>query len=179
MANRQALLIVDRLNDFVRPGAPLEVAQARIILPALQQRLHRARGARIPVVFVCDRHLPDDPEFSRMGWPPHAVTDTAGAAVVAELYPLPDESVVCKTAYSGFFGSGLDALLERLEVSSLVLTGCVTNICILYTAADAVMRGYEVVVPQDCVAAIDPQAHAFALAQMREVLGVTLIGQTL
>jgi nicotinamidase-related amidase len=59
-------------------------------------------------------------------------------------------------------------------VEELILTGCVTNICILYTAADAVMRGFRVQVPVDSVADLEPAQGAFALQQMQRVLGVTL-----
>jgi nicotinamidase/pyrazinamidase len=109
-----------------------------------------------------------------MGWPPHAVKGTEGAQVVAELAPQKEEKVIGKTSYSGFFGTELDDTLKRLGVKELVLTGCVTNICILYTAADAVMRGYRVHVPADTVASLDDKEGAFALDQMEKVLGVVV-----
>ena len=171
---RQALLIIDMLNDFVQEGAPLEVPATRAILPALMTRLAAARTAGPPVIYICDAHRPDDPEFSRMGWPPHAVKETPGAAVVKELAPRETEPVVEKTAYSGFHHTGLEGILQALGISSLILTGCVTNICILYTAYDAVIRGYRVTVPADCVAALDPADGDFALRQMTQVLGVTV-----
>ena len=89
--------------------------------------------------------------------------------------PRPDEHQVAKTTYSGFYRTDLEPLLNKLQVEELILTGCVTNICILYTAADAVMRGYRVCVARDCVAALDPAAGHFALQQMEQILGVTLI----
>ena len=171
---KRALVVIDMLNDFVRPGAPLEVPRARAILPALRARLVAARREGIPVIHVCDAHRPDDREFERMGWPPHAVAGTRGAEVVAELAPLPGEPRVLKQTYSGFFGTELETLLLSLEVDELVLTGCVTNICILYTAADAVMRGFRVRVHLDSVADLDPAEGEFALRQMERVLGVAV-----
>ncbi len=168
----QALIIVDMLNDFVRPGAVLEVPATRDILPGLQRRLESARQEGLPVIYLCDAHAPDDAEFARMGWPPHAVRGTEGARVVAELAPRPGEAVVAKTTYSGFFGTDLDTLLRRRQIDELVLTGCVTNICILYTAADAAMRGYRVRVPASCVAALNDADGAFALRQMQHTLGI-------
>ena len=67
---------------------------------------------------------------------------------------------------------GLSLLHAALGATGLVLTGCVTNICVLYTAYDAVIRGYRVTVPADCVAPLDPADGAFALRQMEQVLGV-------
>lgn len=170
----EALLIIDMLEDFVRAGAPLEVPATRAILPALQRRLTAARAKGTAVIYVGDAHLADDQEFTRMGWPPHAVKGTAGAQVVAELAPLETDPVVEKTSYSGFHHTGLEGILQARGIDSLVLTGCVTNICILYTAYDAVIRGYRVTVPTDCVAPLDPADGDFALRQMERVLGVTL-----
>jgi nicotinamidase/pyrazinamidase len=171
---RQALVIIDMLNDFVLPGAPLEVPETRTILPALRQRLETARAAGEPILFVCDAHAPDDREFSRMGWPPHAIAGTRGAEIIDELKPLPGEHLIHKTTYSGFYQTDLNRILRELQVEALMITGCVSNICILYSAADAVMRGYRVSVPRDCVAGLDPDAGRFAMEQMEQVLGVNV-----
>jgi len=167
-----ALLVIDMLEDFVRPGAPLEVPWTRRILPALRNRIRTARRRGELVVFVCDSHRKNDPEFSRMGWPPHAVSGTPGAAVVGEISPSPGDIVVEKKSYSGFHRTELASVLRRHRIRSLSLSGCVTNICVLYTAADAAMRGYDVMVEERLVAGLDPNSHAFALDQMETVLGV-------
>jgi nicotinamidase-related amidase len=169
---QRALLIIDMLNDFVRPGAPLEVPQNREILPALQQRLLNARRDKTPIIFISDGHSVDDPEFSRMGWPPHAIQGTEGATVINELAPLANETQIIKKTYSGFNNTPLEEILRNLRIEELVLTGCVSNICILYTAADAVMKGYNVIVPTDCVAHLDPEEGEFAFNQMKNILGV-------
>jgi nicotinamidase-related amidase len=84
------------------------------------------------------------------------------------------DPVIEKTSYSGFHQTGLEGLLQSLKIDHLTLTGCVTNICILYTAYDAVVRGYAVTVPRDCVASLAAEDGAFALKQMTEVLGVNV-----
>lgn len=172
---RQALIVIDMLNDFCLPGAPLEVPENRNILPSLQQRLAKTRAEQTPVIFVSDAHAANDREFERMGWPPHAVAGTPGAQIIDELRPQSSEYLVEKTTYSGFYRTNLESLLEKLQVEELVLTGCVTNICILYTAADAVMRGFRVTVPRECVADLDPAAGRYAMKQMEQVLGVNVI----
>ena len=68
--------------------------------------------------------------------------------------------------------TGLEGLLQSEGVDRLTLTGCVTNICVFYTAYDAVVRGYDVTVKSDCVASLNDQDGQFALKQMTEVLGV-------
>jgi nicotinamidase/pyrazinamidase len=171
-AGGRALLVIDMLEDFVRPGAPLEVPRTREILPALRRRVTRARKEGELVVYVCDSHRKKDPEFDRMGWPPHAVAGTRGAAVVREIAPEPGDVVVEKKTFSGFHGTHLSSVLRRHGIRSVSLAGCVTNICILYTAYDAAVRGYDVAVDESVVAGLDETSHRFALDQMDKVLGV-------
>lgn len=172
---KEALLVIDMLNDFVLEGAPLEVPRAREIIPSIRERIAWARSEGVPIIYVCDAHEPDDNEFSRMGWPPHAIRGTEGAEVVSELAPKRGDHLVCKTTYSGFYKTELDPLLKSLGIEKVVLTGCVTNICILYSAADAVVRGYEVEIPKGCVAEIDASEGRFALEQMEKVLGAKVV----
>jgi nicotinamidase/pyrazinamidase len=172
---KTALVVIDMLNDFVREGAPLEVPAARDIIPALRRRIAKARRHGEPVVYVCDSHKRNDPEFTRMGWPPHAVEGTPGAGVVPALAPEPGDAVVEKRTYSGFFRSALDGVLRRNGVRSVDLAGCVTSICVLYTAADAAMRGYDVTVDERYVAGLSGKDHDYALRQMENVLGVRVL----
>ena len=162
------MLIIDMLNDFVLPGAPLEVPAARAIIPSIKKELDKARREEVLVIYLCDQHQADDPEFQV--WPPHAVKGTEGAEVVSELKPQPGDYIIPKTSYSGFFETELDSLLKSLGIEELILTGVVTNICVLYTGADAYMRGYKVSVSEEEVAALDEEDHRFALRQLQEVL---------
>jgi nicotinamidase-related amidase len=171
----RALLVIDMLEDFVRAGAPLEVPETRKILPAVRRRIARARKEGELVVYVCDSHGKNDPEFARMGWPPHAVAGTPGAAVAAKISPEPGDAVVDKKTYSGFHRTSLQSVLRRRGIRKLSLSGCVTNICILYIAYEAAVRGYDVTVDEMLVAGLDPKTHAFALDQMEKVLGVRVI----
>jgi len=168
MHSNEALLVIDMLNDFVQPGAPLEVATARDILPGLGARISRARESGIPVIYICDAHDPDDPEFA--GWPPHAVEDTEGAEVVPEIAPVHGDLIVKKKTLLGFYGTDLEVLLDRIGADTLTITGCVTNICVLYIATEAAVRGYRVRVPKDSVAGLDPVMHEFGLRQLAEVV---------
>ncbi len=169
-----ALLILEMLNDFVLEGAPLEVPSAREIVPNLKSEIAKARKKDVPVIYICDSHDENDLEFERMGWPAHAVEGSEGAKVFDELKPLPEDTVVTKKRYSGFYGTSLEAVLEEKAIKELMVTGCVTNICVLYTVADAVQRGYKVKVLTHCVAGLNHEDHEFALKQMREVLGAEI-----
>ncbi|MBF0506586.1 MAG: cysteine hydrolase [Nitrospirae bacterium] len=172
---KEALLIMDMLNDFVLPGAPLEVPETRRAIPAIKREIQRARREGNPVIYVCDAHAAEDKEFSRFGWPAHAVKGTAGGRVVDELKPGPGDIIVEKTSYAGFYQTRLDDILRDLGVDSLRLTGTVTHICILFTAYDAVLRDYTVTVVGDGVAGIDKEDHDAALRIMKNVLGAKMV----
>lgn len=169
----EALVVIDMLNDFCTPGAPLFVPMTRQVIPNIARELARARAAGIPVVYLCDAHSEDDPEFAN--WPRHSVAGSEGARVTGELAPVPGDHVVPKTTLLGFYNTRLAGVLKSLGARTLTITGCVTNICVMLVATEAVVRGYRVKVPKDCVAGLDPEMHEFALRQMRDVIKAEII----
>ncbi len=171
---REALLVIDMLNDFVLEGAPLEVPETRKIIPVIKREIEKARAEGRPVIYICDSHDPDDREFRKMGWPPHAVKGTEGAKVVKELEPAEGDIIIEKTTYSGFYNTRLDEVLKSLGVDSLRLTGCVTHICVMFTASDASLRGYDVTVVKDGVAGLSKEDHEAGLRIMKNVMGVKI-----
>jgi nicotinamidase-related amidase len=173
MTEKRALLVIDMLNDFVKEKGTLVVPGANEKLPQFKKRVDEAREKGEIVIYVCDNHRPDDPEFEK--WPPHCVEGTWGAQVVDELNPQENDFKVRKRRYSAFFGTDLDLLLKELGVETLVLTGLVTNICVMCTAIDAAMRGYKLEVVKDCVVALDEEMNKFALKEMEEVLGAKIV----
>jgi nicotinamidase-related amidase len=172
---KEALLVIDMLNDFVRKDAPLEVPDTRSIIPVIKQEIDKAHAAGNPVIYVCDSHAANDKEFSKFGWPAHAVKGTRGADVVDELKPAKNDIVIPKDTYSGFYGTDLEKTLRLLGVDALRLTGDVTHICILFTAADAVLRDYRVTVVEDGVAGLAREDHDAALRIMKNVMAVHVV----
>lgn len=170
---KRALLIIDMLNDFIRENGALPVPGAEKIVPSIKSLLSAFREREQPVIYICDSHQPDDAEFEV--WGSHAVKGTWGSEVIEELRPESSELVIYKRRFSGFFGTDLDLTLREKKVEEVVVTGVLTNICVLYTASDAYQRGYRVVVPSDCVAAADPEMHKFALRQLKEVVGAKIV----
>ncbi len=170
---KEALIVIDMLNDFCLEGAPLEVPSTRTVIPNIQRELGRVRAAGGTVIYLCDAHAPDDPEFKN--WPPHAVAGSRGAAVVDELKPEPGEHVVHKTTLLGFYNTNLDDVLRDGGTELVTVTGCVTNICVMLVAVEAGVRGYRVRVPRDCVAGLDPHMHDFALREMEEVIRAEVV----
>lgn len=85
-----------------------------------------------------------------------------------------DDYFVLKPKHSVFYSSPLDLLLRHLEVHRLILTGLLGNSCVLYTAADAYMRGYEIVVLPDCIVSMNKEANRVAIEQMRNTLNAVV-----
>ncbi len=168
----RAVLVVDMLNDFTLDGAPLKVEENKKIIPNIKQLLEKERAQGSAIVYVCDSHAPDDKEFEI--WPKHCVEGTKGAEIVDELKPQEGDFIVKKTTYDGFFRTNLDELLRNLGVDYLIIVGCVINICILYTASSAVLRGYKVEIPLNCVSALDEDSRQCAINQFRYVLNAKL-----
>jgi nicotinamidase/pyrazinamidase len=159
---RAALLVCDMLVDHLTPGLPMEVPRARRIVPAVARRIEQAREAGVPVVYVLDRHTPDDPELDV--WMAHAIEGTPGAEVVPELAPRPGDALVTKATYSAFTGSKLQDVLDGLRVDTLVLTGCATEVQLLTTATDALQRGFAIELPPDSQAGNTEAGEQFTMA---------------
>jgi len=171
---RRALVVVDMIEDFVHEAGALYCGPSMAtIVPVIQRELERARSAGEPVVYLTDEHLPDDAEFAQ--FPPHALKGTPGARIVPELAPRAGDLVIRKRRFSGFFGTDLDITLRERGVDTLRLVGDCTNICVLYTAADARNLGYAVEVVRDGVTSFDLEAHADALRELEKTLGATIL----
>ena len=172
---KKALLIIDMLNDFIQEGASLEVPDTRKIIPAIKREIQEAHKQGIPVIYLCDSHKDDDEEFTHFGWPSHGVKNTVGARITDELKPSPKDIIIEKNTYSGFYKTKLDTTLKGLDIDTVRLTGCVTHICVLFTAYEAAIRGYWIEVISDGVAGLAPEDHEAALRIMKNVLRAKII----
>jgi nicotinate phosphoribosyltransferase len=166
------VLVIDMLRGFLEEGNPLFCGQtARHIIPNIKTLLERELNKGSKVFFVCDRHAPDDAEFKM--FPPHCITDTKEAEVIPELAGYKGE-VIPTRHYSAFYDTPLEQKLTEQKPSKIIVVGVCTDICVMYTVADASNLGYVVEVPVDGVASFNEAGHRFAIKHMEEVLGATL-----
>src|SRR5919202_793539 len=93
-----------------------------------------------------------------------------GKPIAALLKPEEDDYFVLKPKHSGFFSTTLDILLDYLQVKTVILSGLTADICVLFTANDAYMRDFNLIIPEDCVASTDPEENRHALEHMSRVL---------
>lgn len=170
----KALLVIDMLTDFIDQAGGLTVGPAgEKLVPFIAEKVAEFKQTKAPVFFICDNHEPDDSEFAM--FPPHCVAGTSGSDIVDGIGYEPTDKVIRKRRYSAFFGTDLDISLRERGVDELYLVGVCTNICVLYTAADARNLGYRVNIYREGVASFSEDAHAFALQEMGSTLGCRII----
>jgi len=172
---KRALLIIDMLKGFCAPGNPLYCGGSVFdIIPYIVRIAREFRDAGDPIIFLCDRHKPDDPEFKV--FPEHCIEGTEQAEIIEELSEfLEGSTIIPKTRFSGFYNTDLEKVLRRMKVEEVHVVGLCTNICVLYTVEELRNRDYRTVVHQAAVASFDRSAHRFALEQMESVLGAELV----
>jgi nicotinamidase-related amidase len=157
-----ALLIVDVINDMEFEGGEELARQAAPMADRLAKFAKRARKAGVPVVYVNDNFGRWRSDFRALL--DHCISgNTRGSAIAKKLLPEKSDYVVLKPKHSAFFSTTLDTLLEYLHAKTLIITGLTTDLCVLFTASDAHMRDFHLVVPADCCAAGDPARHEIAI----------------
>ncbi|GBE54107.1 MAG TPA: cysteine hydrolase [Euryarchaeota archaeon] len=165
----RALLVIDMLKDFIYKDGALPVNGAKKLISPINEKIREFRGKNEPVIFICDSHDEMDEEFDV--WGRHAVEGTKGAEIIDELDRREYDIVVTKKRFSAFYNTDLEKTLRGLNVDTLIITGVLTDICVLHTAADAAMRGFKVIVPENCVATVDEEKQKWVLRHIKEVLG--------
>jgi nicotinamidase-related amidase len=159
-----AVLVIDMLNAYEHKDAEELMANVENIIDPLADLISRTREHDdVDLIYVNDNHGDFTADFDDI-----VRSALAGARpdLVKPIVPETDCLRLPKVRHSAFYSTALHYLLGRREVQRLVLTGQVTEQCILYTALDAYVRHYSVVVPPDAVAHIDPTLGGAALKMM-------------
>lgn len=165
------LVFIDVINDLEFEGGAELLKHALPTAERMASLKIRAKAAGIPVVYANDNFGRWRSNFRDVI--EHCLNDGVRGEKVARLL-LPDENdyFVLKPKHSAFFATPFEVLLEYLQVSKLILTGFTADQCILFTAADAFVRDYQIQVPQDCVASISDEGNLQALAYMRRIMHI-------
>jgi nicotinamidase-related amidase len=174
-----ALIIVDMQNDFVRSGAPLEVASALRTVPALSNLIQAFHKHHLPVVYT--KFISHPHYYLLWEWSPQCQPPTKccwkghqryykdiGASrdcteIIDELQPTATDIIVEKFGYGAFHDTALDKTLRSLGVSTLIVTGTVTQICVEETVREAFHHGYRTIIAEDGVSSFAPDLHAATL----------------
>lgn len=173
-----ALIVVDVQNDFL-PGGSLAVPDGDGVVAPLNTLIETFEARGLPIFATRDWHPQNHCSFHARGgpWPPHCIAETPGAQFAAGLR-LPASAIIVskattpdKDAYSGFGDTELDVLLRKADVQRLFIGGLATDYCVLNTVRDALSLGYEVMLVNDAVRAVnvEPGDGERAIDQMREL----------
>lgn len=169
-AGHTALIVIDMINDLAFEGSEDLREPARAAARAIADLRDAADAAGVPTIYVNDNYDQWHSERSRLI--EHALRHEGDThPLVHRLHPRDEDYFVIKPQFSGFYATNLPVLLPRLQASRLVLTGVAADICVLFTAADAHMREYELWVPADTVASEDDQRTRWALEIMENSMG--------
>ncbi len=157
-----AVIVVDMINEFLEDGGLMVLASGRKLYQPIQQLVDAAHVAGARVFWMRDEHADEsDPEFRKRIV--HCLRGSWGTQVVDALKPGPDDIVMPKHTYNSFFSTPLHATLQQIGITTLIVTGVVTNICVRSTCHDAFFLGYNVLVPEDCVSATSDREQASSL----------------
>ena len=174
-----ALTLVDMQNDFGTKGgmfdrAGIDISGIQRVIEPLKKVLASARAASIPVIYLkmaflpdlADAGAPDSPNWikhkplgagTQMTAPDGSasrilIRGTWNTEIVPELKPEPNDVIVYKSRFSGFYRTELDKILKAKGIKTLIVTGCTTSVCVESTVRDAMFRDYNCLVLEDCTA---------------------------
>ena len=179
-AGRTALLVVDMQRGFVDPGEAMEVPPAREAVPVIRALVDAFRAGDLPVVFTEFTYSPRVPLLVGELHPEHrpaaagaprgfgvpsssCLEGDPSARTIDALAPRPHELVVRKRWYDGFAGTELDGALRARGITSLVIAGTMTDICVLSTVVGAFNHEYRISVVEDGVATLWPDIQRATL----------------
>ena len=189
---RCALLIIDMQRDFLEPngfGEMLgnDVSQLRRTIEPNRKLLSAWRKLGLKVIHTREGHRPDltdlPPAKKVRGRSKTCIGDRGpmgrilvrgepGHDIIPELYPLPTEPVIDKPGKGAFFATDLHAILQNNDIKQLVVTGVTTEVCVNTTVREANDRGYECLVPEDCVGSYFPEFQRAGLEMIKAQGGI-------
>jgi nicotinamidase-related amidase len=167
-----ALLVVDMLNPYDHPEAEELAAHVAEALPAVEALLRGADEAEAPVVYVNDNYGDWNSSSEELA---RSALDGVHRELVEPVLPREGDSFVVKARHSTFYETPLEYLLDQMGIGRLVFAGQVTEQCILYSALDAYVRHFDVVIATDAVAAIYDDLGDAALKMMERNMSAELV----
>lgn len=200
---KTAVLVIDMQNDFGAKGgmferAGIDISGIRAVVPNVRTAVAAARAASLPIIYLKMAFKPDLSDAGPVTAPnllKHAplhvgdvvtapdgsrsrilVRDTWNTEIIPELRPQPEDIVLYKSRFSGFFRTELDEVLKRRGIETLIVTGCTTSVCVDSTVRDAMFRDYRCIVLENCTAepigAVAPRSnHDASLLTMQVLFG--------
>jgi nicotinamidase-related amidase len=167
-----ALIIIDIINSFqFEHGKTLAEKTFHIVKPLITLK-DSFKKLNMPIIYVNDHYNLWQANLPKLI--KHCQNDH-NQPFLQDVIPSEDDYFLIKPKHSAFYGTALNILLHQLQVKTLFLTGIAGNICVLFTANDAYMREYKLLIPKDCLASVHDDDQAYALKMMKNVLSAEII----
>ncbi len=172
LTGNTALILIDVQKGEVLPGEhgiPI-MAGGEARHERTRAILEAARAAGIPPIFIQEVHKRSLVDFGREldgAEGVHCLEGDEETQLAEGIEPVGEEYLIRKRRYSAFFATELELVLKSFEISTLVLLGSLTDVCVHYTFADAHQQDYHCRVVTDCVGGSSESAHGAALEAMR------------
>ncbi|MBE4907792.1 cysteine hydrolase [Bacillus luteolus] len=164
---RVALLIIDMINDFKFEYGKALAEKALPMSDSILKLKQQFKQQNLPVIYINDHYNLWQANLPRLL--DHCLNKQS-EPILKKLAPQEDDYFLIKPKHSAFYNTSLETLLRELDIDTLVLTGIAGNICVLFTANDAYMRGYKLIIPSDCITSNDSRDNEYALLMMKNVL---------
>ncbi len=182
-----ALIVVDMQNIWVHPRGTRYLPTSEEIIPKIKELLAVCRRSRVPVIYLYTTKRKDladvgifadlKPESHRVDDPWSNFEGTPGAEIYEGVNPEPDDVVIKKFRYSGFYGTQLENILRKLGRDVIAVSGVATNVCCDSTARDGAMRDFKVIFLSDCNAAFSREEQEATLKNFSKHFGIVLDSQ--
>ncbi|WP_456272854.1 isochorismatase family cysteine hydrolase [Bacillus sp. AK031] len=167
VSSKTALLIIDILNPFdFKHGRTLAEHTIKAVEP-LKSLRSICHANEIPVIYINDHYNLWQADLEKIY---KKCLNDRSQPVIEALKPGQDDYFLIKPKHSAFYGTALNTLLHSLGVDTLILTGIAGNICVLFTANDAYMREFNLIIPVDCIASVSENDNQYAIEMMKNVL---------
>jgi nicotinamidase-related amidase len=187
-----ALLMIDMQRDFVAAGGFGEmlgndVSLLRSAIKPCRRVLQKARQVGLFVIHTREGHRADlsdaPPSKLKRGNLKIGIGDAGpmgrvlvrgehGHGIIPELLPLPGEPVIDKPGKGAFYATDLLLVLRNRGIKTLICCGVTTEVCVQTTVREANDRGFECIVPSDCVASYFPEFHRVSLEMIKAQGGI-------
>ncbi|MCR8851141.1 cysteine hydrolase [Rossellomorea sp. SC111] len=165
--NNTALLVIDIMNPFdFKHGETLAQHTAMIVDPINSLRRYCMKH-KFPTIYINDHYELWKADYKEIYQKCH---NKMSDSIMTSLQPMEDDYFLIKPKHSAFYGTALNTLLHHLSVKNLIITGIAGNICVLFTANDAYMREFNLMVPSDAIASVSEEDNHYALTMMKNVL---------
>ncbi len=177
---KTALLLVDVNNNFFMQGMPFFVPSSGTITENLKKLVKTCRELKVPIIYMTQAYRPDGSNIGlasmtgTLAFPPKgevAAEGTKAVEIYGEVKPEKGDIVMKKMRYSSFFNTDLETTLRWLGVDTVIITGTVTDCCVMTTAFDAYQRDIKPITLSDGTTARDEETHKIILRTVARVAG--------